>query len=253
MKNKRIVDSWNKIGPDGAAEARMLDSILSRNHAEQSKKKTAFAMANIFNWRRYAPIAACLIVAAVLGNNAGWFGGKTLAADLGGGNTLNFYKSNSVGGEASFAWDADWGESISRGFTADEKTRLLGGIEMSYGGAIFRSADGAFMRYEGKTTGDIRVILSANGFPVTDDSVSGNEEYSEINGVPVTAGYFVTDANSKGVKTIIYFASFEVNGAVAYLELGGDTANSASLRAEISALVNALTLNPPDTSLIMAE
>jgi hypothetical protein len=33
--------------------------------------------------------------------------------------------------------------------------------------------------------------------------------------------YFVTDANSKGIKNIIYFAAFEANGTTVYASLGG--------------------------------
>jgi len=109
------------------------------------------------------------------------------------------------------------------------------------------------MHYEGKTTDDIHVILSANRHPITDTSVSGNEEVSEINGISVTAGYFVTDTNSKGIKTIIYLASFGANGAIVYLEHSGYESNSEALRSEISNLINTLTQNPPDTSLITAK
>ena len=38
MKNKRIVDAWNKIEPC-AAEARMLDSILARKRAGRAHEK----------------------------------------------------------------------------------------------------------------------------------------------------------------------------------------------------------------------
>lgn len=257
MKNKRIVDSWNKIEPDATAEARMLDSILAHTHSGEAEEGKVITMNKVFNWKRLAPIAACLVLViallGVFGNNAGWFGGKTLVADLGNGNTLSFYKFNAVGGEASFAWDNDWGEQISRDLTDDEKNMLFGNIEFSYGGTTFRSIDGAFMHYEGKTTDDIHIILSANGHPVTDTPVNGNEEVSEINGIQVTAGYFVTDANSKGIKTIIYFAFFEANGTTVYVELAGDEADSEALRVEIGNLINVLTLNPPDTSELKAD
>jgi hypothetical protein len=242
MSIERIVDSWRKIEPDAAAEERMLGSILARNHAAQLKKVPT----NAFK----ATLAACLAVAvaivAVFGNMAGWFGDKTLIAELGNGNTLTFRKADSAG-LASLAWDANWGESISREFTLEENFALFADLSIA-GLATFRSKDGAFIHYEGRADNEIKVILSASGFPVTDTPVVGNEETSEINGIPVAAGFFVTKANSQGVKNIIYFASFTARDITVYLELGGNEADSDSLRRRIGSLVYTLTLNPPNTS-----
>jgi hypothetical protein len=215
----------------------------------------------IFNWKRLAPIAACFVLAvalvAVVGNNAGWFGEKAFVADMGSSGTLNFYKGGSFG-DASFAWDADWGEQISRELTAEESDILFGDLGVT-GYAIFRSTDSSLMHFEGKigeTEGlspeDVRINLSAYRFPITDDIVEGNEEVSQINGVPVTAGYFVTDANSKGEKTIIYFASFVTENVTVYVHLGGAEVNSDALRAEIGDVINKLTQSPPDVSAISA-
>jgi|LSQX01.1.fsa_nt_gb hypothetical protein len=63
MKNKRIVDSWNKIEPNAAAEARMLDSILARNDSGEAEEGKVRTMNKVFNWKRLAPIAVCLILA----------------------------------------------------------------------------------------------------------------------------------------------------------------------------------------------
>ena len=201
------------------------------------------------------PIAACFVLVVALigvfGNNAGWFSGKTHIVDLGGGNTLSFYKSDAVGGAAKFVWDADWGHSIARDFTSNESKTLFGDLTVT-GNANFRSTDGSFMHFEGRT-GEAQIILSANGHPVTDTPVNGNEEISEINGVDVTAGYFVTKANSRGTKTIIYFAFFEANGTTVYVEIAGDEADSEALRVKFGNLINAFTLNPPDTSELKAD
>ena len=246
MKNKRIVDSWNKIEPDSAAETRMLNAILARNHSGQSEKEKVSTMTKIFNWKRLAPIAACFVLVfalvAVIGNNAGWFGGKTLVADLGGGNTLSFYKSGAVGGEAKFVWDVDWGDAIRRNFTPDERETLFGGLGVTDDPATFRSTDGAFMHFEGKI-GNTRIFLSANGHPLTDTPAGGNEEISEIGGVPVIAGYFITKANSQGIKNILYFASFALGDISVYVEIGGEEKNSETLCNEITSVIGQLIQN----------
>ena len=59
MRNRRIVDAWDKIKPDSAADARMLDAILAH---DKSKTRKGYPMKN-FNWKRLAPIAACLVLA----------------------------------------------------------------------------------------------------------------------------------------------------------------------------------------------
>jgi hypothetical protein len=66
MKNKRIVDSWNKIEPNAATEARMLDSILARNHSGETEEGKVITMNKVLNWKRLAPIAACLALAVAI-------------------------------------------------------------------------------------------------------------------------------------------------------------------------------------------
>ncbi len=51
MKNKQIIDSWNKVNPDSTADERMLASILARNHYGKTVKK---------KW--LAPSAASLVL-----------------------------------------------------------------------------------------------------------------------------------------------------------------------------------------------
>ena len=63
MKKKRIVDSWNKIEPNAAAEARMLDSILTRNHSGKAEEGKVITINKASNWKRLATIAACLVFA----------------------------------------------------------------------------------------------------------------------------------------------------------------------------------------------
>jgi hypothetical protein len=252
MKNKRIIDSWNKIEPDAAADARILDAILARNHSSKSEKRKVLIMNKTLNWKRLTPAAACLVmvlaVATIFGNNAGWFSGKTYTAELGGG-TLTFYKGST--GEASYAWDTDWGDHIDRSLTAEEGRTLFGELDVT-GHVVFRSADNALMHFEGKA-GEATIILAANGHAATDEIITSNKEISKINGIPVTAGYFVTDANSKGIKNIIYFATFAVDGTTVYVELGGVESDSESLRAEISGIIDRLTKTPPNSATVTAE
>ncbi|MFP3155402.1 hypothetical protein LQZ18_13440 [Lachnospiraceae bacterium ZAX-1] len=73
------------------------------------------------------------------------------------------------------------------------------------------------MGLEGKI-GETKVIIATPGMPVTDTLIEGNETISEVNGVSATAGYFITKANSQGVKNIIFFASLTLGDATIYVE-----------------------------------
>lgn len=263
MKNRRIVDSWNKIAPDGAADERMLAAILARNHSEHGKTERGriYPMSKVLNRKRLAPIAACFVAVIVLvgvfGNNAGWFGGKSYTVDLGGGGILSFNRTNVGAAAFDLGWDEDWGELIDRELSESERASLFGDLPVAGGNATFRSVDNAFMHFEGEVgeAGDAKVILAANGHPVSDTivDVEGNAEVSEINGIPVTAGYFVTDANSKGVKDIIFVASFDIDGTTVHVEVGGAEADGDALRAKIGDVIDQLTANPPDVSAVTAE
>ena len=61
MKNKRVVDSFNQIGPSDAARERMLERTFQRADSDdffQGKKP--------LNWKRIAPAAACLAAALMV-------------------------------------------------------------------------------------------------------------------------------------------------------------------------------------------
>jgi hypothetical protein len=186
------------------------------------------------------------------GSDAGWFGGKSYTVDLGGSGTLSFNRANV--GVGDIGWDEDWGELIDRRLTESEIQSLFGDLSVTGGNAVFRSVDNAFMHFEGEVDG-AKVILAANGHPVTDTivDVDGNEKVSEINGIPVNAGYFVTDANSRGEKDIIFIASFDADSATVQVESGGAEADSDALRAKIGDIVGQLTKHPPDVSAVTAE
>lgn len=249
MKNKQIVDAWNKIEPDKTAEDRMLGTILARKTAEQSEKGKVFNINKTLSWKRFAPVAACFVLVialvAVVGNNTGWFGNNVLTANLGGGDTLSFHKSD-LPGVDSFAYDFD---VTSRDLTENEIQGLFGELPVT-AYATFNTETKAFVHLEGKI-GETKVIAAAPGMPVTDTPIEVNGTVSDVYGVPVTAGYFVTKANSQGIKNIIYFASFTLGNTTMYVERGGAESESEALRSEIGTVIEQLIQNgAPNLSLI---
>lgn len=78
MKNKRIIDSWNKIKPDSDAEKHMLDTILARKHSVEKETRKDNYMKRCWNLKRLAPVAACIVLAVtisipLLNNSSGDF------------------------------------------------------------------------------------------------------------------------------------------------------------------------------------
>ena len=109
MKNKQIIDSWNKIKPDTAADARMLDAILTYNQSEHSDKKIH---SRKFNRKWFIAISACLLLfiafTAIINN--GRLISKVYKSYINGG-TLSFYKSEEPMGLGSI----DFGRSAEIG------------------------------------------------------------------------------------------------------------------------------------------
>ncbi|GHV18422.1 hypothetical protein FACS18949_14340 [Clostridia bacterium] len=249
MKNKQVIDSWNKIKPDAAADERMLSAILARSHSGNVERIKVNPMNKTIKWNRLAPIAACLVLVialtAVVGTNNNWFRPAIYTVDLSNGDTLDFYKGNV--GDGSFAFDF---EHTARDLTNEETEVLLHGFSNVKAYGIFNSTDHYLVHLEGNI-GEMKVILAAPNMPVTDTIIEGNKNTSDVNGIPVTAGYFVTNANSKGVKTIIYFASFELDGVSVYVEHAGNESASDDLANEIGSVIEQLIANgTPDLAAI---
>lgn len=83
-------------------------------------------------------------------------------------------------------------------------------------------------------------IQVAPGEIVLDYVFDSETKSSDILGTAVTAGYFETEPNSKGLKNVIYFATFKLSDVAYYVELGGAEAEKEVLKSEISELIGLL-------------
>ena len=64
--------------------------------------------------------------------------------------------------------------------------------------------------------------------------IEGEESTSYINDIPVTAGYFITDANSKGKRTAIVYGEFEIGNYRVHIETAGDKSELETLCNELA-------------------
>ena len=83
-------------------------------------------------------------------------------------------------------------------------------------------------------------IQLAPGEVVLDYLFDAEPKASDIFGTAVTAGYFETKPNSKGLRNVIYFATFKLSDVAYYVELGGTEAEKEVLKNEISEIIGLL-------------
>ena len=119
--------------------------------------------------------------------------------------------------------------------------------------ATFKADTGEMLRLE-TVFDDIHIHLVKSGLPATDTIIVGEGSTAEINGITVKTGYFVTDANSKGIKTAIFFAEYEINDTTVYVELAGNKQDSEQLSKKLSDTVYGMIIsNATDISAIKFE
>ncbi|MGN0299219.1 MAG: hypothetical protein ACI4C1_08590 [Lachnospiraceae bacterium] len=188
-------------------------------------------------WLKWSAAAACFILAAVLiiGILQGkLFGNNTHIATLENGNTLAFVKTDSVGiGQFDMERDME-----GRKLTDSEIDLLFEQMPVS-GTVYFNNENNQFAALEGKL-GNVTLTITAPGVSIADTIIVGEEQTSEVDGVSVAAGYFITRANSKGKRNIIYYATFELGENIIYVEYAGSTDDSTAVRTEIAAAIQDL-------------
>ncbi|HOJ09356.1 MAG TPA: hypothetical protein PK733_02040 [Clostridiales bacterium] len=89
-------------------------------------------------------------------------------------------------------------------------------------------------------TGLKTYILLVPGEVVLDYGFDAETNASDVLGTPVTAGYFETNPNSKGVRNIIYFATFKLSDIAYYVELDGAEVEKEALKEELTSLIGTL-------------
>lgn len=180
------------------------------------------------NWKAWGAMAACLIV--VLFVALGYTDSRAYTVTLDNGATINFIKSNITAGSLDI--DAD---VTSRELSQEELYTLFGNLQITgeiYTNDIYTKILG----FSGKIR-DTKLVISAPNVPLVDAVVVGSEKASVIEGIDVTAGYFLTDPNSKGVRTAIFYASFELGDYTIYVEDAGPDSESETISSNLAATI----------------
>lgn len=149
---------------------------------------------------------------------------------------------------AQSAADIDIPGHFWQELTEDELTAILPGLSDTHSitaTANYRSNEnGAALfnidAHAVSASGSKAYIQIAPGEVIIDYILEGDAKTSDVLGTEVTAGYFKSRRNSKGIRNVIYFASFKLSDIAYYVELGGEEAESEAFREEITELVGLL-------------
>ena len=108
------------------------------------------------------------------------------------------------------------------------------GIDLTDSCAFFSKDTGDVLYIEGRYN-DSYIYISSGDADYRDAVIETDDAtISKIAGTDVLTGLFVTDANSKGVKTAIFYAEFTVNGNTVYIERAGDYENAETVGNELT-------------------
>lgn len=159
------------------------------------------------NWILWTAAAACLaiVISAAIGH-----GGSSYKVTTASGDTVSFAKSNISYASLDFPADV-----TSRELTPEEIQALFGDLPVT--ASVTETADDQILGFVGKI-GDAKLVIYAPDFALLDSIIVGVEKNATIDDVPVSAGFFVTHPNSKGEKTAIFYAKFELGGQIFYVE-----------------------------------
>ena len=191
------------------------DNYINEGHAAAKKSRPV--------WVKWAAMAACLalVVALGIGIMPNQFGKHSYVVSLSNGKEMTFAQ-NSENGISSL----DIAVVGMRALTEAEASALFGDctVDASVG---FEEKTNEFIYLEGKLDNYKIVVTRSDVSP--DTIVDGEETASDIDGVKVSAGYFITNANSQGKKNAIVYASFNTNNYTVYLETSGTKGDKETL------------------------
>lgn len=205
------------------------------NEAHGTAKKKARPV-----WLKWGAIAACLALICAIGIGLAQKVGinQPYTTNLNDGSKITFVQS---------------GTMISNLDIAIVGVRPLGETEASaiFGDAAVEADVGFeentrdFIYLEGTVDGFGMKVMRADVSP--DTVIVGEESKSSVNGVPVSAGYFLTKPNSQGNQTAIAYASFAVGNYTVYLDSSGTKEESKTicnaLAEEIQKLIETASLD----------
>lgn len=210
---------------------------ISAEYIEKAADYTAVKKVRKPVWVKWAAMAACFAVVAVLGVGvfqSGLFGSKTDIATLENGTKIVYHKSKIA------ASSIDIGVNVTtRQLTEEEIAILFPNLPVT-AHAVF--GDKELIGFEGNI-GNTKMVISTTDIKLLDTEIIGIEETSIVNGTSVIAGYFETAPNSSGEQNAIYYATFKLGDSTVYVENAGNKSESENVKNDLSIIIQELINN----------
>lgn len=219
MKNGKVFSAIEYIDPELIDEAETY---------KKEKKNT---------WVRWSAIAACFILVAMLviaKFSIGLFGVHNEESILENGETITFVKSDMV--PSSTNLDVD-----TRALSDEEVNLLFADLPIS-ANAYFDKDSHNLVGIEGEIE-NCRLMISVKEEKLWDTDINSKEYLSNIEGIDVNAGYYLSKANSRGEKTATYYASFKTGENSIYIECSGDESEREALKTQLADILLKLINN----------
>lgn len=223
MKNDKIIDAWDDITPSGDTVTRIRKSLLRDYHKQENIKKVRAKK----GFKIAAPIAVVLALAVLVGGIVYRSSIKTCLYHN--GDVITFRRAEVVLSDRSLAQ-----APVLRDLTELERDYWFGAEgEPDEARAAFDPETGELWWIEAKS-GEMDILICEQGHSPRDTIIEGEENVSMVQGIAVTTGYLVTDANSRGERNVIYYATFTRGSRTCYLEAGGPLEEDNALFNAIS-------------------
>ncbi len=200
MKEKRILRALGEVESKYIEEAEPM---------EKTNKKVSL--------RKLLSVAACFALVAVIGIGifqSGLFGLKTDVATLENGEKIEFAKS--IPNLTSS--DMDLHATVRDLNDAEIKILFADLPVTAY--AFFDIDSHKMFGLEGTIDG-VNLLIYKQGRSILCTEIGGRERTSTVGGVPVKAGYFISDINIRGNTRIIYYAKFDIGDNYVYVKYAG--------------------------------
>lgn len=216
MKEKRILRALGEVDSQYIEEAEPL---------EKTAKK--------ISPRKWLSVAACFALVAVIGIGvfqSGLFGLKTDVATLENGEKIEFTKSN----PNLTSSDMDLHATVRDLNDAEIKILFANLPVTAY--AFFDIDSHKMFALSGEIDG-VDLIVTKQGRSILCTEIGGRERISTVGGIPVKAGYFISDINIRGNTRIIYYANFDIGDNSVYVEYAGPLKERDAVKSKLSKTV----------------
>lgn len=193
--------------------------VIEANKGVSKKKKVQKT------WLKWSALAACfcIVIVSVIGILTKK---QPLIVTLENGDKINF---STKGADVFYNIAIEIGDN--RNLSESEASSIFGesNIEAS---VVFEKGTNEFIMLGGTIDG-FKIEVKRKDIPSC-IVIEGKESTSYINDIAVTAGYFITEANSKGKRNAIVYGEFEIGNYRVYIETAGDKSELETLCNELA-------------------